>query len=329
MERAEPSTPGSARGIVLLAGAAMALLLLAGTPAARAAYPGTDGRIAFVRDGGIYSVKSDGTGILRLTTVAGDSQPVWSPDGRRIAFVRGGQIWTMNANGSAQTRVTSAGGAHPTWSPDGRWLAFDRGSVYKLRSTPPYGKAVLLAAAGAGDACPVSYKPAWSATGTIAYIHDQRSCDPDDVGPSIYTINPDGSGKTFITRCACFDMNEVNGPDNQIDWGPRGFALLYVNFIPDPLASGPGFFGGSDVYVHLANGTTTNLSAGLATYYYDQNAAYSPSGSRIVFDRRYTNPYQGTTGVDKALGIWMMNADGSARHRIVAIGSDPNWGRLP
>ena len=54
------------------------------------------------------------------------SDPQWSPDGRRLAFVRDGAIWVIETDGSRQVRVTEhpAGNSRPRWSPDGRKLAF-------------------------------------------------------------------------------------------------------------------------------------------------------------------------------------------------------------
>jgi Tol biopolymer transport system component len=72
--------------------AAAALLAAALLPsAAQAAFPGTNGKLAFVsgRDGNfeIYAMNPDGSGQTRLTTnPATDFDPAWSPDGRRIAF---------------------------------------------------------------------------------------------------------------------------------------------------------------------------------------------------------------------------------------------------
>ncbi|HEV2777471.1 MAG TPA: hypothetical protein VGV90_17915 [Solirubrobacteraceae bacterium] len=65
---------------------ALALVLIA--PAAQAAFPGANGKIAFTsdRDGSpqVYVMGADGTGVGRLAA-AGDA-PSFSGDGRRIAF---------------------------------------------------------------------------------------------------------------------------------------------------------------------------------------------------------------------------------------------------
>jgi len=63
----------------------------------------------------IYVMRSDGTGLRRLTTsLADDTGPAWSPDGRRIAFVsdrsdrRGHQyeIYVIAAGGGPAQRIT-------------------------------------------------------------------------------------------------------------------------------------------------------------------------------------------------------------------------------
>ncbi|UCE97775.1 MAG: PD40 domain-containing protein, partial [Dehalococcoidia bacterium] len=85
------------------------------------------------RDGDydIYTVKSDGSGLLQLTDdSATDMAPDWSPDGKKIAFSsnRSGnfEIYTMNTDGSGVKQLTNDGidkGA-PAWSPDGKKIAF-------------------------------------------------------------------------------------------------------------------------------------------------------------------------------------------------------------
>lgn len=56
-----------------------------------------------------------------------DVTPVWSPDGRKIAFVREGDLYLMNSDGSEQRSLAPGldlGNTAPIWSPDGSKLAF-------------------------------------------------------------------------------------------------------------------------------------------------------------------------------------------------------------
>jgi hypothetical protein len=117
----------------LRAGAAImfSALALAGTcvtGTARAAYIGSEGRIAFVRTGDIYSIRPNGTGLALLAGGGHDSGPRWSPNGMHLAYLDRGNLWIMNASGSHKRQITSAAPSYtdgrPTWSPSGRYLAF-------------------------------------------------------------------------------------------------------------------------------------------------------------------------------------------------------------
>jgi Tol biopolymer transport system component len=76
---------------------------------AQAAFPGTNGKIAFASnadgDYEIYTVNPDGSGLDQLTTSpSDDTNPAWSPDGRWITFMRGDRVHVMDETAAMRSR---------------------------------------------------------------------------------------------------------------------------------------------------------------------------------------------------------------------------------
>src|SRR4029450_3041485 len=111
-------------GALFKIAAALAVLTALLPATASAAYPGSPGKIAFERDGQVWTMNANGTGAVQLTNAADPStQPKWSPDGTRIAYTREidadhSEVRVMNANGTGDALVYGANQSFgPTWSP--------------------------------------------------------------------------------------------------------------------------------------------------------------------------------------------------------------------
>ena len=136
-------------GVVLLtgrdSGAQLSPSYIAGTGSGNTPSAQTDaGTLVFCvrrtrpqEDDDLYLVRSDGTGLKRLTADPGNEEHAdWSPDGTRIVYngITGGgdgtrsRIFVMNADGSGKVSLGGGGplgeGATPSWSPDGTQILF-------------------------------------------------------------------------------------------------------------------------------------------------------------------------------------------------------------
>ena len=268
--------------------AALAVGLCAGS--ARGAFPGSDGKIAFVSDRNgspsIFTMNPDGSEVAKL--IANNPQggyAVSSPNGKKLLFsVRinakvtfSYELWTMNADGSHVRRFLTQSSDSPfaaTWSSDGKRIAYYRNGDLWVINANRRDAREITSADFSGAA------PSWSRRGLIAF----------DRAGSIWTVDVKSGVENRVGR------------GSQPSWSPDGRTLLFVA-VPRSASM-------NDIFVKRANGSggkqltnTPNVN--------ETQPAWSPGGPWIAF-----------TGQN---GVYAMRSNGKGVRLVAAKGLQPSW----
>jgi Tol biopolymer transport system component len=195
-------------------------------------------------------------------------------------------LFVVEPDGTGRQRLTDTPHKHefgPAWNPAGARIVFWRarapfgpGSVWRMDADGSHVRRLTPAGLDARD-------PAWSPGGDrVVYDAEQ----------DLFTIRAsDGGGRVRVT-------DTPNVGEFEPAWSPAGGRIVYTR------STAQGDVG--DLFVtDLATGHVTHLTASPD---YDHQAAWSPDGSQVVFERDF----------DDHFSIFVVNADGSDLHRVSA-----------
>jgi TolB protein len=298
--------------VVRMAGGGLVLVaaLALSTPA-EAAFPGSNGRIAYTNPSGgpgqrdVFAVKPDATGKKNLTQTPNvdEVEPSYASSGSRIAYAVDDTtgngcsqcgIWTMRSNGThRQQLISNIGARDPAFSPDGEKIAFAKhvkGSgrvLFLMRSDG--GNPHSLGAGGLNAGI------SWSPNGRWIVFS----------GGEIVKMHPNGHGLASLTSGTTLENNPDFSPDGQL--------IVYAS-ITDPGTSAEN----GDIVVIHADGSQPEVISGSAAD--DVDPAFSPDGERVV----YIHPYP-----DGATQMFTLSSAGGDFQALYPGGAflhaSPNW----
>ena len=334
--------------VLLLASVTAALLLvstvtlIAPKEPAEAAFPGKNGKIAFLErdrdnDNEIYTITYSGGewGNTKPLTDndKSDKTPAFSPNGKKIVWERGEYLYLMNADGSNERRIpntfhtnTEIGrygsyGGNPAFSADGRKIIFDKNK--NIWTIKPDGTGLTrITNVTAGGSCqekPTLVHPVWSPVnnkiafswvcGGVRELHVMALSDLKNkqILDSSSRLSPEGI--------------RVYRPD----WSPDGSHIVYEYCAPPCNPSGGTQEYNPNIYKVDLNGNNTRIVTGSAD---DSYPVFAPGGGKIAFssDRTTGSRVNNPTGDDE---LFIANADGSGDPRQITFNRrmdiQPDW----
>jgi TolB protein len=226
---------------------------------------------------GIYLVDTSGANLRVLKSGEGIGLS-WSPDSKWIVFSANGSLHKIKANGDSLTQLTtSATHARPSWSPDGTRIVFRSGGL----------RILVLATGSHAQILNTGDFPTWTAAGMIFFMTSASASPNADY--FFESVDSTGAGRqTLYQRRAASDLgfSSMNQAGTHFVFSARPFDRSNAAQI---------------VRVNVNTAQTVQLTIDGGDF-----PAWSPDGSKIVFTR--------TAWGDG--GLWIMNADGSDKHRL-------------
>lgn len=270
---------------------AAGVALLVAAPA-QGAFPGSNGRIAFIiaydiidgsNDLEIWTVKSDGSGFKHVTHSPGeDRSPAYSASGSKIVWERDGDIWKMDSDGSNKKQLT---GATPTETDDDRTPSFSpSGKVVFVRTSGGTFEMIKMNGDGSNKDTIKSQTaggfetPAWSPNGNwIAYATNDGGVGNET---RLAKIRSDGTDDT--------PLGDAGIGAQAPDWSPGGGRIIHQAV--DGCAAG----NAEDIMIMNADGSDQDCLLGVGPHdpaYPEYRPVFSPDGKKFALAASYDGTF--------------------------------------
>jgi TolB protein len=242
----------------------------------------------------ICVIRSDGTGVERLTSKLETTDPAWSRDGRHIAFTRNqdvgestkftsDDVFVMESDGDDARRLTpervGRSSGQPAWSPDGEQIVYVDGPKVFSGVPSRFGSLFVVDSDG-GEARRLTRgsadtDPDWSPNGNeIVFTRGVTLSSPTDANEDIYVLDV-ATGATHQLTATPAGVYETAPA-----WSPDGSRIAFARG-----TNSTEFDGKSNIYVMNRDGSGERLL--LANTLFAESPyslSWSPDGRLLAFE---------------------------------------------
>ncbi|MEO6877382.1 MAG: hypothetical protein ABI205_02800 [Gemmatimonadaceae bacterium] len=249
------------------------------------------------RDGpsDLYIMNADGSGVVRLTTGAGDKAiSGWSADSKTVFYtvVAGdsAHVYSVSASGAEVANLGVFGARSVLVSPDGKSVVYGAGpwATLQLFTARLDGSGSRRLTPGSGG----YWCSALSGDGRVATSRSNSN------GSQIWIFDPHTDESWQATNFPKFAGNPQCPA-----WSPDGRRLAVQSTSLDQ--ADPAKRDGHIWLVRLDNGGATKLAEHVSAYL-DETPSWFPDGRRIAFQSNRTGRWE----------VWVMNVEGTDAHQL-------------
>ena len=163
--------------------------------------------------------------------------------------------------------------------------------------------------------------PELSPDGSLIVFQTDRGNAAGRVGTGLAVVRRDGTGFRRLT--APPESQTVLGADLAPAWSPDGATVLFTRLTTEDSADGATSTESSALYTVPVGATTSTTPTAVPGGAGGLTADWSPNGDRIVFTN--WNPADGENGRRGTGPLTVINADGTGRRTLGAVGVLPRW----